>query len=127
MPTLGGSGFTVLVIDDDEMIRHSFCTVFEEEGFATQQAENGRVALALLDALPRPAAVVLDLMMPVMDGREFLRRLREGPHRDLPVVVVSAFVERDVEELADATLAKPVRATTLLATIARMLAREEAS
>jgi CheY-like chemotaxis protein len=79
----------VLLVDDDEMLRRTVRLVLEQSGWDVTEAENGRVALARL-ADARPDAIILDLMMPEMDGFEFLDELR---HRDelrgIPVVVVT--------------------------------------
>jgi CheY-like chemotaxis protein len=85
--TVGGS---VLLIDDDEMLRRSVRLVLEQGGWDVSEAENGRVALERL-ADARPDAIILDLMMPEMDGFEFLDAMRQRDDlRDIPVVVVTA-------------------------------------
>ena len=80
----------VLVVDDDPTIRNLVAEVLRDEGYDTVSACNGAEALAEVRSR-RPDAVFLDLMMPVMDGREFLRAIRALPNLiDLPVVVMSA-------------------------------------
>src|SRR4051812_16908814 len=80
----------VLVVDDDPDICMILQDVLESEGCAVLVAHNGREALGVLrDRLPD--VIVLDLMMPVMDGWEFAAQLQQEPlWRDIPVVVVSA-------------------------------------
>jgi CheY-like chemotaxis protein len=96
-PGDGGRGPVVLVVEDDPDLRDSLVTLVEGEGFQVLEAGNGAEALALLEATPdAPALVLLDMLMPVMDGVEFLRRkaLRAGAAA-IPVVVLSG--ARDVE------------------------------
>jgi CheY-like chemotaxis protein len=82
----------VLVVDDDADIRMVLTDVLEAEGFHPFEAENGLQALETLEQIPRPCLVLLDLMMPVMDGHEFLRRVRARPELcpEVHVVVCTA-------------------------------------
>jgi len=80
----------VLVVEDDEHTRTLYARTLEKAGWTVLQAENGRVALERM-AAARPALVLLDLMMPEMDGFEFLDVLRQDEaRRDIPVVVITA-------------------------------------
>ncbi len=80
----------VLVVEDDESMRAVLCRMLRGEGFEVAEAENGRVALARLEEM-RPDWILLDLIMPEMDGFEFLTELRKRPgHHRIPVVVVTA-------------------------------------
>ncbi len=73
-------GKQVLLIDDDEDIRETLADYLELLGFSVAAAENGQAALDVLAALPElPCFVLLDLMMPVMDGWEFLRAIKPDP------------------------------------------------
>ena len=83
-------GRYALVVDDDEAARATMRRLLESDGWTVTEAENGRVALDRLTA-PRPAVVLLDLMMPEMDGFQFIREMhaREG-FNTLPVIVVTA-------------------------------------
>jgi len=85
-----GQGSKALVVEDDEPTRELLCRNLRDEGWTVESAENGAVALERIEA-GLPDLIVLDLMMPVMDGFEFLAnlRLREGA-ADLPVLVVTA-------------------------------------
>jgi CheY-like chemotaxis protein len=80
----------VLVVDDDAEVRQLLRRMLESEGFAVVEAENGRVALERLRG-ESPSLILLDLMMPEMDGFEFVAELRrhEG-WRAIPVVVITA-------------------------------------
>jgi two-component system chemotaxis response regulator CheY len=86
-----GRGPVVVVVDDDPDIREALQNVFEEEGFTVTTAGDGQTALDSLRAMSRPpCAVVLDLLMPVMDGKQFVAELRRSPHTAaLPVIVIT--------------------------------------
>jgi PAS domain S-box-containing protein len=96
-----GAPRSVLVVEDDPGARSLIRRALEAEGWVVTEAENGRVALERLAAEP-PALVLLDLMMPEMDGFEFLEALRkkEGEPR-IPVVVITAkeLTEEDCQRL----------------------------
>ncbi|MFF9550612.1 response regulator [Methylobacterium fujisawaense] len=84
-----GSG-PILVVEDEADVRGHVCAYLEREGFPVREAENGLRALATLES-ERPCLILLDLMMPEMDGFAFLRALRARPDsRDVPVVVLTA-------------------------------------
>lgn len=80
----------VLVVDDDPDILEAVCDILEGEGYRVARARNGREALARIDE-ERPLLILLDLMMPVMDGHAFAQVLH-GRERDrgIPIVVISA-------------------------------------
>jgi PAS domain S-box-containing protein len=81
----------VLAVDDDADVRAMVRTTIESVGMRVADATNGQEALDWLAANPKPALVLLDLMMPKMDGFEFLERVRENPEFvDLPIVVLTA-------------------------------------
>lgn len=80
----------VLVVEDDPANREMLCRLLEREGFTTFESENGSQALDTI-AIQKPDLILLDLMMPVMDGFEFLTVLRQTPAlAEIPVVVVTA-------------------------------------
>jgi signal transduction histidine kinase/DNA-binding response OmpR family regulator len=86
----GAVGRQVLLVDDDDMMRRGMRLALEEDGWEVSEAENGRIALARL-AETRPDIIMLDLMMPEMDGFEFLDEMRQRAEwRDIPVLVVTA-------------------------------------
>jgi len=91
----------VLIVEDDEDIRESLIELLDDEGYEARGVSNGRDALALLagpDA--RPCLIILDLMMPIMDGRTFREeQLRRSDVSAIPVVVISAY--KDVETRLD--------------------------
>jgi len=81
----------VLIVEDDEDLRDMMAQMLIIEGFVAATVANGQEALAYLRTAPRPNIILLDLMMPVMDGWEFRRRQQADPEiADVPVVVLSA-------------------------------------
>jgi signal transduction histidine kinase/CheY-like chemotaxis protein len=90
----------ILVVEDDADMREMTQRMLERMGVTAHQAADGAQALAWLEANPRPSLILLDLMMPVMDGFEVLDRLRGNVEwSNIPVVVVTA-KEFSVDELA---------------------------
>jgi two-component system, chemotaxis family, chemotaxis protein CheY len=82
---------SILIIEDDLDVRSAVADVLEEEGYRPLLAANGREALELLVHGARPSLILLDLMMPVMDGWEFHSRLLESPSlATTPIVVFTA-------------------------------------
>jgi CheY-like chemotaxis protein len=80
----------VLIVEDDEPTRLIIRRILEKEGWPVQEAENGQVALEQISQ-SRPALILLDLMMPEMDGFEFMLRLRQQTDTQaIPVVVITA-------------------------------------
>ena len=113
------SAATILVVDDDVAIRGLVRLVLEDEGYDVVEAENGASGLEVAEH-HRPDLIVLDLAMPVMDGRTFFKRIRASRCRDVPVIVVSALTEgREVG--ADAALEKPFDPDALVAEVERLL------
>ena len=79
-----------LIVEDDSGTRESLRRVIEREGWSSTEAENGRAALEKIE-ISAPALILLDLMMPEMDGFEFLDELRDRPDAvEIPVVVLTA-------------------------------------
>jgi CheY-like chemotaxis protein len=107
---------SILVVDDEEDIRDSMRQILEYEGFQVRTASNGREGLDLLEAVTEPCLILLDLMMPVMDGWEFAKVLRSDPARsDSALVVVTAFVEKAHSIPSQGALRKPVELDALVA------------
>jgi CheY-like chemotaxis protein len=107
----------VLLVDDDPDIRESLSELLDANGYEVLQAENGQIALDVLKKTPRfPCVVVLDLSMPVLDGREFLKLRASDPIlRGIPVVVVSGSNQPDEPlEGIDEFLRKPVKIERLM-------------
>jgi len=117
-----GNGASLMVVDDDEDIREMTKLLLEGEGLRVTTAADGVDAWRLLEAGESPSLILLDLMMPRMDGEQFLHTLRTSPRASIPVVVMSghsaaAAVARKLE--ADACLTKPIELEDLLATVRR--------
>ena len=107
--------FAVLVVDDDLDIRETLREVIEAEGFQVSCAANGAEAMHLLGNGSRPDLIILDLMMPVMSGWEFLTKMRgEEALAGIPVAVVSASGGRTPPVGATCFLRKPVDLDTIL-------------
>jgi CheY-like chemotaxis protein len=80
----------VLVVEDEPSIRQMVRRVMEKEGWKVREAENGQVGLRAV-AESKPAVILLDLMMPVMNGFDFVRELRKNTEwQDIPVVILTA-------------------------------------
>jgi len=115
---------SVLVVDDDAGIRMSVSALLEEHGYAVEVASNGAEALERLRSTPqRPSVILLDVMMPVMDGISFREQQEQDAElRRIPVVVFSAHgnvAETAVKLHAVGHLQKPLRARDLLDTLER--------
>jgi DNA-binding response OmpR family regulator len=116
-------GRVVLIVDDDDMIRRLVRTVLEADEFEVVEARDGETALRLAtDA--RPAVVVLDIMMPGLDGVEVCRRL---DHQQVKVIVLTARDEPDLEKDcrqagANAFVTKPFSSVQLLDVVAELIA-----
>ncbi|MBX3652038.1 MAG: response regulator [Burkholderiales bacterium] len=86
----GTAGRKVLVIDDDDFMRNGVCQSLRRDGWEVSEAANGRLGIESLGQ-SRPDVIMLDLMMPEMNGFEFLVEMRGKPEwRDIPVLVVTA-------------------------------------
>ena len=84
-------GPLVLIVDDDQDSRETARMVLEEEGYTVDVAPNGHAALERLKCQPTPTLMLVDLMMPVMDGPTFLRELEASAElSSIPVVVMTA-------------------------------------
>jgi CheY-like chemotaxis protein len=116
----------VLVVDDEEAIRATVAEVLEDEGYDVVTAQNGAEALDQVRSA-EPHAVVLDLMMPVLDGWGFLQACRQEPGcASIPVLVMSAYrnlLEAGASELrVNRILAKPFELEALLAAVEELVA-----
>jgi len=117
---------TVLVVEDDPDSREVFGELLKAGGLEVVAVENGAAAIAYLEAHPRPAVIVLDMLMPQMDGWQFRRAQANFPGlREIPLIVVSALktVERSARLFgASEFLGKPFSGEQLLDAIARVAA-----
>jgi CheY-like chemotaxis protein len=111
-----GAGSIVLVIENDRELRESIQRVLESEGFQTLGADHGRSALDLLGMDgPLPAVILLDLLMPMMNGSDFLDCIEKVPRlARIPIIVVSAVPECVDRDRVSCWLRKPIDLDTLL-------------
>ncbi len=120
---IDGSG-RILVVDDDALIRETLATALGDEGYAVRVAPDGRAALTALGNW-RPDVIVLDLMMPVMDGATFRAAQRSvAATAQIPVIVLSAAhqVQSRAAHLDPAAIfTKPFDLGALLDAIANVL------
>ncbi|MDP2931596.1 MAG: response regulator transcription factor [Chloroflexota bacterium] len=116
---------SVLVVDDDIRMLRMMRRILELEGFQVMQASDGRSALALFDD-EAPALVLLDIMMPGLDGCAVCRRIREFSHTPIIMVTARGNDEQKVEGLdagADDYVTKPFSARELIARVRAVLRR----
>ena len=110
------TGHSVLLVEDDDFIRQEISEALRDEGYRVVTAAHGREALQALSDGVVPSVVLLDLMMPVMNGWEFLKAFkREEKYACVPVVILSAFADRATIIGGDAisVLRKPVNLSSL--------------
>jgi len=113
----------ILVVDDDTDFREGLRAALEMKGYQVEEAGNGKEALEQIEKKP-PLLVLLDLQMPVMNGRELLQKLRAAADtKDVPVVIISGFgFEWEAELMgAQGYVGKPFEPEELERTIAALL------
>ncbi len=118
------AGGYVMVVDDDEDIREIVKLSLEAGGYRVTTAVDGLEAWQHLSASALPSLILLDLMMPRMDGEEFIKTLRASPQAHIPVVIMSGHSasKQKVEALrANGCLTKPVDLDELLGTVRRVV------
>jgi CheY-like chemotaxis protein len=98
------------VVEDDRALRESLCEALEMEGYTAVCVENGQAALKYLTSGGRPCMILLDLMMPVMDGWTFRQEMLKHPTlAAIPVIVMTAATpERTAAIASQAILYKPL-------------------
>lgn len=117
-----GGKTKILIVDDDSGIRDTLADCLECEGYDVAGARNGAEGLEHL-AARRPDLILLDLLMPVMNGHQFLARLRaDAATRDIPVLLMTGASGRTAQPLppADAVLPKPFELDELLELVKRL-------
>jgi two-component system, chemotaxis family, chemotaxis protein CheY len=116
---------SILLVDDDQAIREALAELLGDEGFIVHLAKNGAEALTWLRANDPPAVVLLDLMMPVMDGREFLRLRKDHPSvARIPVLVITAdraSSDLNADPAVEGLVSKPIVVDDLLGAIGRVV------
>jgi CheY-like chemotaxis protein len=122
-------GKTVLLVDDDARNIFALSSVLERRGMHVRSATTGREAIEILDAEPGLALVLMDIMMPEMDGYQTMQVIREKPaFRRLPIIALTAKAmkgdrEKCLEAGASDYLAKPVNTEQLLSALRMWLHR----
>jgi CheY-like chemotaxis protein len=117
---------TVLVVDDDRLIITMVQDLLVSNGYRVVTAGNGKAGLAQAQR-EKPDLIILDLMMPEMDGFEVTRQLRQDPEfRHLPIIILTSIADSDAREKAlrngaDSYMIKPVNARLLLIQIRSLL------
>jgi CheY-like chemotaxis protein len=125
MTSTGAQTSTILVVEDDIEIRDAMTMVLEGEGFAIRTARDGKEALEVLHEGVRPSLILLDLMMPGMNGWEFRdEQKRSDELASIPVVFVSALdpgSQRTASLDGAGFLRKPFNLSSLLAAVWRVV------
>ncbi len=122
-------GRTVLVVDDDARNIFALSSVLERRGMRVLTATTGREAVTLVESTPELAIVLMDIMMPEMDGYRTMQMIRQQPaFRRLPIVALTAKAmkgdrEKCLEAGASDYLAKPVNTEQLLSVLRSWLHR----
>lgn len=124
----GQKNCVVLIVEDDEAISDLFSLTLEQEGYDVCVASDGQTGLDMVKSRT-PVAVLLDLMLPGVDGLTIIKRLQESPAtRDIPVAVVSAYADAgDTRKVLDSApnvkkvFVKPVMTEDLLKSVRRMI------
>jgi CheY-like chemotaxis protein len=126
------TGLTAVVIDDDIRNIFSLASALEEYGIELRYAESGREGLELLDSLPAVDMVLVDIMMPDMDGYETMREIRARPRfSDLPVIAVTAKAmkgdrQKCIQAGASDYVSKPVDIDQLISVLRVSVQRTDA-
>lgn len=106
---------TILVIEDDHDTRVSMRQQLEAEGYFVFSAADGRQGLELLRRIKPPCLILLDLVMPLMDGEAFVKAVEADEQLHLiPVVLITAFPDKAKPMLARELVKKPINLKTLL-------------
>jgi DNA-binding response OmpR family regulator len=113
----------VMIVDDDVDIRDLMKIFLEADGYCVSVAADGVDAFEQLRSGVRPALILLDLMMPRMDGEQFLKQMRGSRFANIPVVIMSGHcaVLKKSDELNVVCLMKPVEFSELLSTVKRFM------
>jgi CheY-like chemotaxis protein len=118
---------TILVVEDDEEIRDILGDLLEQVGYDVIPASNGKQAIDyLVTTRAPPALILLDLMMPIVNGWECLRAIKRHARSSTIPVIVMTGVGRDRPPGVQAVLTKPFRIEDLLATVLRVAGPKEA-
>jgi len=114
----------ILIIEDDAAIRETFSEVLTMENYSVVEAENGQVGINELEEGFKPGLILLDLMMPVKDGFQFLEEVKTHPEwSKIPIVIISANgnLQQKIAQLDRPfpSMRKPIGIDSLLGTVQR--------
>jgi CheY-like chemotaxis protein len=113
-----------MVVDDDEDIRELLKVFLEAEGYGVTLAADGLEALQQIQTQKPPGLILLDLMMPQMDGEKFLKALGATPFAEIPVIILSGHTSAQdaASKLSATCLMKPVELNDLLSMVRTVMA-----
>jgi CheY-like chemotaxis protein len=116
------SSKNILVIEDDKPIREMLKAVLEIEGYAVKTVENGFEGIEAIVSHTLPDAILLDMMMPVMNGWDFMDFLRTNAfHYKIPVIIISAYSETAKTIKPEAIINKPIQLKELLGALEKLV------
>jgi CheY-like chemotaxis protein len=119
-------GKRILVVEDNDVSREGLAVVLRQQGYEAVLAANGHEALDLLHAGPRPDLIILDMLMPVLDGWHFLQRWRrQEPQLPIPILVCTGSIltrEWANDHHCQGFLRKPIETELPLEEVQRCLA-----
>ena len=103
------AGVTILVVEDDASIRDILSLALTADGYKVITAANGQEALKILSEMSNPCLILLDLMMPIMNGWQFAAAISENANfKNIPIVVLTAFADKVKTIPGKLTLKKPI-------------------
>ena len=109
---------SILVIDDDHNTRASIREQLEAEGYSVFSAANGEQGMEVLRRFKPPGLILVDLIMPIMDGNAFIAAIEDDPKLSkIPVVIITAFPEKGWPPGTKAVVQKPINNDALLSTV----------
>jgi CheY-like chemotaxis protein len=105
----------ILIVEDDADTREALFTLVTNRGYSALTADNGQQALDLLERGIRPKLILIDLMMPKVNGQDLIDHLRSTPGlRMIPTIVITGMPKEQVRVIADAVFYKPLDYAALM-------------
>ena len=118
----------ILIVEDDEDIRDAMQMALRSEGYEVFTAANGKEGLGILPRMARPCLILLDLMMPVMNGWEFSKALeKDMVLAGIPIVIVTAFEDQGGTIKSKGIIKKPVDLDALFRIVRKWCPKDETS
>lgn len=118
--TINRNHRNILVVEDNIDIQENLKTTLENEGFSVFTADNGREAIDQLGKIPTPCVILLDLMMPVMNGWEFIEEINKDIMlSSIPIVVVTAIGDEKKSPKSAEYIPKPINFNALMSAICK--------